>query len=219
MPIRSRTRRRLLAAFLCAIPLLLAPAGAEGARKKKVYRIAGESRNEEGDRVPKEVLTYGASGIQVAIRYLDGAARISALSSVLGREYDLFPERSEGERGHLVFVLEIRNGSEEDLHFEPGQSRLFTERLDAEFPFDYTRLYQRVSHLPGEPISLGDLEKAVFGRATMIRPGGSVRKLLVFRGPAEDKYKKIEVRIGALHLAEQDLDPAFRFRKFEVKPE
>ncbi len=208
---------RRLPAFLCCLLLALSGSGSEAGRKAKIYRIEGVSEDAEGRKVPAEVLTFSAAGVTLALRHLDGPSRRAALASVLGREVDLFPERTETTPGYLVFALEIQNRAPGDLIFEPGQSRLITHRLDAEFPLDYSTLFQELSRLPGEGVSLEEIERAVYSRASSIRPGGSVRKLLVFPEPGSSKYKKFEVRIGALHLQEGDLDAVFRFRRLEVE--
>jgi hypothetical protein len=83
---------------------------------------------------------------------------------------------------------------------------------------DYSSLHDLLSRQPEGGPSLEDLRKAIFSESATIRPGGSVRKLLVFPGPRDGKWKGAEVRIGALHLTERDLDAAFRFRKFKVTP-
>lgn len=210
-------RPRRLPAFLCCLLLPLLGSGSEAGRKAKLYRIAGVTEDAEGKKVPAEILTFSAAGVTLAIRHLDGPSRRAALASVLGREVDLFSERTETTPGHLVFALEIRNRAAGDLIFEPGQSRLITHRLDAEFPLDYTMLFEEISRLPGEGISLEEIERAVYSRASTIRAGGSVRKLLVFPEPGASKYKKFEIRIGALHLPEGDLDTVFRFRKSKVE--
>jgi len=212
-------RRRLLAAATAAVlPLFLVTASTIEAGKPKIYRIAGEGKDARGKVVPSDDLAFESAGISLSMRYLDGPARTSALSSVLGREVDLFPERSASSRGYLVFVFEIRSRAVGDLIFEPGQGRLITNKYDVEFPMDYSSLYELLSHQPAGSPSLEEVRKAVYSEATTIRPGGSIRKLLVFQGPKEDRWKTLQVRIGALHLTDGDVDTSFKFRKFEVEP-
>ena len=95
---------------------------------------------------------------------------------------------------------------------------LLTDRQDAEFPMDYTAIYGVLTKRgPGAP-SLEKVERAVFSRSVTIKQGGTVRKLLVYPAPRDGKFKRLQVRLGALQIPEGDLDAAFDFRKFEVKP-
>lgn len=210
--------RRLAAALAATLSLIPNASSTIEAGKPHAYRIAGAAKDARGKVVPAEELAFEASGLRLTIRYLDGPARAAALSSILGREIDLFPTRAGASRGYLVFAFEIENQAQGDLLFEPGQCRFVSDKFDAEFPLDYSSLYDLLSHQPEGAPSLEEIKRAVFTEAATIRPGGAVRKLLVFPGPREDRYKRFEVRIGALHQTGGDLDAKFTFRKFKVTP-
>jgi len=210
--------RRPRAALAVALPLILAVASASEAGKPRVFTIAGAVKDDKGKTVPAEQLAFEGSGLKLTMRYLDERSRIAALSSVLGREIDLFPEWKDASRGYLVFAFSIENHAEGDLLFEPGQCRFITDRLDAEFPLDYSSLYEVLSSRSSGAPSLEEVKKAVFSEVATIRPGGAVRKLLVFPAPREDRFKEFEIRIGALHQTGGDLDTIFKFRKFKVEP-
>jgi len=184
----------------------------------RLFRIAGEAKDAKGKLAASDELAFEESGVRVTIRYLDAPARAAALKSVLGRELDLFPDRTEASRGYVAFALEISSHSKSDLLFEPGQCRLITDKYDVEFPMEYTAIYELLSRQPEGAPSLEDVQKAVFSASATIRPGGAVRKLLVFPGPRDSRWKGVQVRIGALHLTEKDLDAVFKFRKFKVAP-
>jgi len=210
--------RALRLAATLGLVLSAASLFAQARREPKIYRIAGAGRDERGKVIPQDLLETEIGGVRMAIRYLDEPGRRGALASVPGLATDLFPEKPEIGPGYLVFALELANGGAGDLIFEPGQGRLLTDRHDAEFPMDYTALYGLLTKRgPGAP-RLDEVERAVFSRATTIKPEGSVRKLLVFPGPRDGKFKRLEVRLGALHVPERDLDATFEFRRFEVKP-
>jgi hypothetical protein len=211
-------RLRLVAALAVILPLIFFPASDIEAGKPRVYRIAGAAKDEKGKTVPAEQLAFDGSGLKLTMRYLDGPARLAALFSVLGREIDLFPERSNASRGFLVFAFSIENHAEGDLLFEPGQCRFISDRLDAEFPLDYSSLYEILTSLPSGSPSLEEVKKAVFSEVATIRPGGAVRKLLVFPAPREERFKEFEIRIGALHQSGGDLDATFKFKRFRVEP-
>jgi len=210
--------RRLTAAFAVALPFIAFTATVVEAGKPRILKIAGAAKDEKGKIVQAEQLAFEGSGIRLTMRYLDGPSRIAALSSVLGRDLDLFPERTDASRGYLVFAFSLENHAEGDLLFEPGQCRFITDRLDAEFPLDYSSLYEVLSHQPLGAPSLEEVKKAVFSEVATIRPGGAVRKLLIFTGPREDRFKEFQIRIGALHQTGGDLDTTFKFKKFKVTP-
>ncbi len=204
------------------VPILfvvMSLAGADAqARRPKVYRISGAGEDAKGRPAPAEVLTAEESGVRLSIRYLDAPAAGEAMASVVKGAGALFKERTETDRGHLVFALQIDNASAGDLLYEPGQGRLITDRSDAEFPLDYTGLYELLRTLPCGAPDLDEIEKAVYSRAVTIRAGGSIRKLLVFDGPRDGRFKRLELRIGAIHTPEGEIDARFPFRRFEVEP-
>jgi hypothetical protein len=211
--------RRLIvhALVLSLIGFAASDPGVE-AGKKRVYRISGAARDAKGKPVPTDTLVFDGAGLHLSARYLDGSLRHSALASVAAGAADLFPEPSETGRGYLVIALGFENHGQEDVLFEPGQSRLITDRMDAEFPLDYSILYELASHAGAGAPSLEEIERAVYARAVTVRPGGSILKLLVFKSPRDSRYKKLELRIGALHTPSGDTDVSFQFRKFEVEP-
>ncbi len=210
------TAHRFAAASFLGATLIIPAADQAEAARERPYIIAGAARDGRGKTVPAETLSFESSSLRLSLRYLDASGRRSALASVLGRELNLFPERSESGRGNLVFVMEVENRAGGDLIFEPGQSRLITDKLDAEFPLDYSSLFETLSGMPKGAPTLEEVERAVFSRAVTIRPGGAVRKLIVFPGPRSDRFRSFDVRIGALHLPEGDIDASFAFRKFKV---
>ncbi|MBI3451115.1 MAG: hypothetical protein HY049_19650 [Acidobacteria bacterium] len=189
------------------------------AGKPKEFHISGAVKDAKGKIVASDELTFEASGIRLAIRYLEPADSVAAISSVLGHDVDLFPGRDETSPGYAVFAFQIENRGAEDLLFEPGQCRFITDKYDAEFPLDYSSLYGVASRAPGGGASLEDLKKVIFSESMTVKPGGAVRKLLVFPGPRDPRFKEFEVRIGALHKsASADVDAKFKFRKFSVEP-
>lgn len=213
----SRIAPRLRAALL--VVAAVAAFTPLEAGKPKEFRIAGEVKDEKGKSAPSDELTYEAAGIRLAIRYLEPAAGVAAMSSVLGRDVDLFPGREGTTPGYMIFAFQIENRGAGDLLFEPGQCRTITDKFDGEFPLDYSSLYGLASRAPAGAPSLEDLKKVVFSESTTVKPGGAVRKLLVFPGPRDERWKSLQVRIGALHLsAAGDVDVKFVFRKFKVTP-
>ncbi|HZE88892.1 MAG TPA: hypothetical protein VE404_05050 [Verrucomicrobiae bacterium] len=214
----GRIAAPLRATLLAGIAALVALSPV-GAGRPKVFHIAGEVKDAKGKIVASDELTFEASGIRLAIRYLEPADSVAAISSVLGHDVDLFSGHDETTQGYAVFALQIENRGAEDLLFEPGQCRFITDKYDAEFPLDYSSLYGVASRAPGAEVSLEDLKKVIYSEALTVKPGGAVRKLLVFPGPRDQRFKGFEVRIGALHKsASADVDTKFRFRKFPVEP-
>ncbi len=198
--------------------MICLPAADAQAKKDKIYRLSGSGQDEKGKPVPTEVLSVAQSGVRISIRYLDALKAGEAMASVIGGTAGIFKERTATTRGHLVFALQIENEGGFDLLFEPGQGRLITDRTDAEFPLDYTGLYELLRTMPGGAPDLEDIEKAVYSRAVTIRSGGSIRKLLVFDGPRDERFKKLEIRIGVIHTPDGEIDANFSFKRFEVEP-
>ncbi|MFQ5844676.1 MAG: hypothetical protein ACE5JG_06770, partial [Planctomycetota bacterium] len=180
----------VVAACTCLL-LWMIPLPSPAARP---YRIAGARKDARGRWRPVERLEQTRGGVSFRIGFLDAGARRSVLRAALGRDVDLLPGRvDEARPGYLVFVLELRNGSGRDVLFNPGQARLASEKGDMKFALDYSALY-RVSRRLGERgPSLEEIASVVFDRAVTIRPGGSVRKLLAFEAPREDRYRTLEV--------------------------
>ena len=207
---------------LCLMPTLIAllvlPAwsGASPAfAGAKPYHIAGAARDDAGKWKPTDVLEENRLGVNFQMQFLPPDMVRQALKSAIGREVDLLPgRRSEHRRGYLVFVLQITNNSREDVTFNPTQVRLANERGDMEFAMDYSALYEISRPLGPDAPELDELGAAIFDRTVTIRVGGSVRKLLAFPGPREDKYKTMSVLLAEVNVGTTAVDIAFPFRKF-----
>ena len=182
------------------------------------YHLDGASRDAQGkwQAVAVQKQTHGRASFE--IRLLDDAARRETFQSALGRELDPFPSRVDDEhRGYLVFVLQVNNDAAEDLVFNPGQARIATNQEVREFALDYSALYEVTRRLGSRAPTLEELAAIIFDRTVTIRPGGSVRKLLVFDGPRDDAWKDLEVRLLEVHTGATVIDVGFPFRKFPVK--
>ncbi|MGH9867390.1 MAG: hypothetical protein ACREAA_04390 [Candidatus Polarisedimenticolia bacterium] len=202
---------------MTCVLLAMMPATAVLAAKDRPYRIAGAQRGPDKEWVPVDVMEQANRGVACQIRYLAPEARTDALKSAVNSSMELFPGRAAEKNGHpgyIVFVLEMANQTTEDVMFNPGQARMVTEKGDMKFPLDYTAVHERLSSLgPGAP-EVDEVAAAVFDRTVTLRPGGSVRKLLVFDAPREDTFKTIQVRLHEINVGTEDIGFLFPFRKF-----
>ncbi len=182
---------------------------------KKTYTIEATSQNESGDWRPVESLQQSRHGVAFDIQFLDPAARREVIEAALGRDVDLLPGRIDDRRpGFLVFVLKVENGSEADVNFNPTQTRLATEKGDMEFALDYTAFYELARRMEGQAPTFDEVGSIAFDRTILIRPGGSVRKLLAFEAPREDRWRTLEVRLHGVTVGTAEVDVVFPFRKF-----
>lgn len=198
---------------LILVPMLALPGAAPAASKS--YRISAAQLDPEKKWVPVEELAQTRSDVSFKIRFLEPPQRRKAIHSVLGRELDLFPGRvDEMHPGYLVFIMQVDNGSREDVHFNPGHTRLVTSRGDIKFALDYSALFEVTRPLGNAAPSMEEMASAVFDRAVTITPKGSVRKLLAFEAPREDSYKTFEVQIFEVNVGTTAENVVFPFRKF-----
>lgn len=184
------------------------------------YRLAGAALDADGkwQAVEFQKQTHGRASFE--IRLLDDATRRETFKSALGRELDPFPGRvDETHPGYLVFVLQVNNDAAEDLVFNPGQARIATNHEVREFALDYSALYEVAHKLGPQAPTLDELAGMIFDRTVTIRPGGSVRKLLVFEGPRDEAWKDLEVRLLEVHTGATAVDVKFPFRKFPMREE
>jgi len=197
---------------------LAAGAPCLGMPGSKPYRIAGASKDEAGKWTPAEVMELKREGVTYQTQYLTTEEARAALKRAIGKDLDLLPGRIEDRRrGYLVFVLQIDNGSALDVIFNPNQARLSTEKGDMEFALDYSALYEASRLLGPEAPGLDELATAFFDRAVSIKPAGSVRKLLAFEAPREDRYRIMQVRLAEVNVGASAMDIDFLFRKFFQK--
>ncbi|HZI93726.1 MAG TPA: hypothetical protein VFE84_05755 [Patescibacteria group bacterium] len=207
------TLRALRVAAFCLVSGLVVPVAALGAAKP--YHIAGARRNAERKWEAADLIAVTQQGVAFEIGYLDPGGTRRALKSTIGRDVDLLPGRVDEHRpGYLVFVLQITNGSAQDLVFNPGQARLATDKGDVKIAMDYTALYEIAVRIGPDAPSLDQLDRAIFDRSVTVTPGGSIRKLIAFEAPREDRYKVIEVRLAELNIGPLSMDAVFPFRKF-----
>lgn len=184
----------------------------------KPYRIAGAVRDAKGKPHPAELLQESRKGVSFEIGCLDAAAARAAVRTALGRDLDLFPPKMDKERrGFMVFVLKLTNNAGEDLMFNPGHTRLATDGEDISFALDYSALYETTRRFGDAAPSLEELGEIIFDRGAVIRPGGSVRKLLVFDAPRDDRFREMNVRLLEIGLGAESFDILFPFRKFPVE--
>jgi len=205
------SRLRTIALLLALLPAAAVPAQAA----KKHYRISGAEKDADGKWQPVEELSATIGGMSFTIRFLEPEARVAAIRSVLSRDLDLLPGRvDERHPGYLVFLLEADNGTGAQVHFNPGQARLASDKGDMKFALDYSALYEVARRAGPAAPSFDEMAAMLFDRGVTIEPGGSVRKLLAFEAPSEDKYKTLEVQLVEVNTGSRGIDFVFPFRKF-----
>src|SRR5262245_4852672 len=214
---RERAARCFLMRAAAGAVLAAAPISLAFPAKDRPYRIAGAVRGEDKEWKQVEVLEETSRGVAAQIRYLAPEGRVSAMQSAVHTSLEIFPGRAVekgGHPGYIVFVLEMANQTTDDVEFNPGQARMTTEKGDMKFALDYTAVHERLRSLgPGAP-EVDDVAAAVFDRNVTLKPGGSVRKLLVFDAPREDTFKTIQVRLVEINVASEPTGFLFPFRKF-----
>lgn len=206
--------KRLVGTGLVTIALALYP-GADFLAMKP-YRIAAALRSKEGKWIPGTTHEVLSRGVRFQIRYLDPIPGRAVIERGLSRTIDLLPGwRDEKNPGFILFVLQLDNDSEEEIHFNPGQARLVTEKADIKFALDYTSLFEVAKRFGVSAPTLDEMGAVVFDRVMTLKPGGSVLKLLAFESPTEDRWRTAEVMIVEIQSGPEAIDLRFPFRKFE----
>ena len=199
---------------LAAALFLSAPADA----KKKTYRISPVARDEKGKWQPVEVLERTGSGLRVQVRYLDRRKARDAIESSLGRALDLMPDRAEPPSpGYHVFLVQMNNGSGGDVRFNPGQAWLETTQGDMRIALDYSELFLIGRRFGPNAPTTDEIKAIFFDREIVIGTGGSVRKLLAFSAPSEDRFKKMQLKIQDIVVGVAFEDFIFPFHKIYEK--
>lgn len=213
---RHGTNPLLLSAVSALCVLVSALQGPVLRAAAKPLHLAAAAKNAEGKWTPVKMHEALSRGITFQIRYLDPPSARAAIERGLSRPLDLLPGwKSEKRPGFVVFVLQLDNGSEEEILFNPGQSRLATEKGDMKFALDYTALYESSRRLGSAGPTMEEMAEIFFDRVVAIKPGGSVRKLLAFEAPTEDRWKTAQVMILEIQSGPEAVDVTFPFRKFE----
>ena len=184
----------------------------------KPYTISAARKDEAGKWQRADVLEETRLGVSFEIKFLDPAGTRSAVKTGLGKDLDLLPGRiDEHKPGFLVFVLQVNNNGQQDVYFNPTQARLTSDHGDVEFALDYSALYEVARKLGPDAPSLDELATIALDRAVTIRAGGSIRKLIAFDAPREDKYHELEVHLYEVNVGPISMDVVFPFRKFFEK--
>ncbi len=200
----------------CALMLLPALAGPGEAlhAASKPYRITAVKETARKRYEPVETLTAVRDGVTFAIRYLDPASARRAVADTVGRDLHLIRARDEDrDPGHLVFLVQVDNGTGKTVRFNPGEAWLHTNKGDMKIPLDYSALFMLGQRLGDRAPTTDEVAEVFFDREVTLAPGGSVRKLLVFDAPREDKYKSFEIRIAEVNVAADPIGFVFPFRK------
>jgi hypothetical protein len=202
-----------VAALLCAAGSSF-PAAWAGS---KAYRIDGARQDEEGKWRPMETLEVTHRSVTFQVRHVDPAACRAAIASLLGRDVPLVRPRSEEGPGHMAFIVQIDNASEEPVHFNPMQAWLMTDKGDAKIALDYSELYVLGRSAGPAAPTTDEVAAVFFDRTVTIQPGGSVRKILLFDAPREDRFRTFDIKIADVTIGTIGEVFVFPFRKFPEK--
>jgi len=206
--------KKFASAASVVIALALCPGAAFPATRP--YRIAAAIRSEEGKWLPATTHETLNRGVRFQVRHLDPPAGRAAIERGLSRTIDLLPGwRDEKRPGFILFVLQLDNVSQEEIHFNPGQARLATEKADMKFALDYTALFEAAKRFGASAPTMEEMATVFFDRVMTLKPGGSVRKLLAFESPTEDRWRSADVMIVEIQSGREAIDLHFLFRKFE----
>lgn len=104
--------------------------------------------------------------------------------------------------GYVFVALRVENTSGERVIFKPSYVRLTTDALDYSAPLDYTDLYE-VARETGNPNEiLTPVREKFYDLDVPLRPGGSERRLLVFRelssGSDDAELRVRDVYVGGV---------------------
>ena len=205
-------RPALAALALLIAAMTLAPAARAA---QKPYRISGVEAVGKKDWAPKETLTGSQQGVTFSIRYLEPAAAREVVAAALGRDPKLLHERAgDMDPGHLAFVVQIDNATEQQVRFNPAEAWLYTDKGDTKIPLDYSALYMLGQRLGPAAPSTDEVASVFFDQEARIQPGGSVRKILAYEAPREDRFKTFEIRIVEVSVGSEPIGFSFPFRKF-----
>jgi hypothetical protein len=183
---------------------------------KKPYKISGAERVSKTTWAPVETLKGSMQGVTFTIRYLEPAAASKAVGSAVGRDLKLLrPRTPDIDPGHLAFVLQIDNATRQQVRFNPSEAWLYTDKGDTKVALDYSALFMLGNRLdPTIAPSTDEVASAFFDREVLIEPSGSVRKILAFDAPSEDKFRTFEIRIVEVSVGSEPVGFSFPFRKF-----
>ncbi len=199
--------------------LLVAMAVTSGApvahAAQKPSRISGAEAVGKQDWSPKETLIGSQQGVTFTIRYLEPEAARKAVASALGRDPKLLHDRvADMDPGHLAFVVQIDNATDQQVRFNPSEAWLYTDTGDTKIPLDYIALYRLGQRLGPEAPSTDEVASVFFDQEATIQPRGSVRKILAYEAPREDKFKTFVIRVVEVSVGSEPLGFSFPFRKF-----
>jgi len=183
---------------------------------KKPYKISGAERVSKTSWAPKETLTGTMQGVTFSIRYLEPEAARQAVASALGRDPKLLrPRTPDMDPGHLAFVVQIDNATEQQVRFNPAEAWLYTDKGDTKIALDYSELFMLGQKLGAAVApSTDEVASVFFDREVMIQPSGSVRKILAYEAPREDKFRTFEIRVVEVSVGSEPVGFSFPFRKF-----
>lgn len=183
---------------------------------KKPYKISGAERVSKTTWTPVETLTGTMQGVTFAIRYLEPEAARKAVATAVGRDLKLLrPRTPDMDPGHLAFVLQIDNATKQQVRFNPSEAWLYSDKGDTKIALDYSELFMLGQKLdPTVSPSTDEVASVFFDREILIDPSGSVRKILAFDAPREDKFRTFEIRIVEVSVGSEPVGFSFPFRKF-----
>jgi hypothetical protein len=168
-----------------------------------LYRATGIGAAEDG------AIRLTKNNVGLTLREVAGEERKALIASVAGEGEDPFTLLKDGEPRHRAFLIELENGTQGDLLFNPS---FITLRFgqDRRYPLGFAQLYEYLRAI--DPKRLDRYEPLFAETTVTIPPGGVGRRLLLFeKFPA--KAREIAFELDGLAIGSEPLTLKLTFAR------
>lgn len=131
------------------------------------------------NQVVGDTIIANLGGLTVSVRALTVAGLHDYFASKPGL-VDPFEDVTQETADFLPFLVQIKNGTGQEVFFDPLQSLLRDKSDLASRPLHADEFYETLGNLPGGAVKLRSLQQAMLTPSVVVRPRGEKEGLLLF---------------------------------------
>ncbi len=208
-------RRCMLTGFALATLATCALA----ARPPHPYRIVpGPYRKAPASAERPGPSRFVLAGLTVEIEFLEPPERFRFIETIDPDLGDPFAVPPGQPQRFLAFRVSFKNDSPGDVHFQPGNVILVTDRKEHRYPIDLTDMYRAAYHRRAENAEerMNRIAPILFDSSTRIRSKEEVSRLLVF-SQLPEKWKEFGLHFSFIQIDSETHTLSFAFHKRVLK--
>jgi hypothetical protein len=164
-----------------------------------------------------ESIIASLGGVAVTVRWLPGPGVERFYAGKPGL-VNPFPKEMWKEASPLVFLVQVRNQTSEELQFDPAPTFLVDQGGGRGLPLSYEEMYLGMSEAERSGSAMQSLQATLLSRFVALSPGGQREGLLIFAGVGPDA-KLLRLEFTSFFIGGKSAPALFEFQVIREKTE